>query len=181
MRILKDDTLAVIVDIQEKLFPHIYENEKLLTNSLKLISGLQVLDIPIIVTEQYTKGLGKTLDPIVNQLKESYKPIEKIDFSCYGSENFLSLLKKYNKKNIILLGIETHVCILQTALDLVENGYNPVIIDDCVSSRTLFDKNIALQRMRYEPCIISTVESILFELCRKAGSDTFKAISKLVK
>ena len=181
MRILKNDTLAVVVDVQEKLFPHIHENEKVLANSLKLISGLQVLDIPIIVTEQYTKGLGKTLEPIVTLLKDQYQPIEKIDFSCCGSDEFLNLLKQHNKKNIILLGIETHVCVLQTALDLVENGYNPVIIDDCVSSRTLFDKNIALQRMRYEPCIISTVESILFELCRKAGSDTFKAISKLVK
>lgn len=181
MRILKEETIAVIVDIQEKLFPHIYDNEKLLNNSLKLISGLQILDIPLIITEQYTKGLGKTLESIINQLQNSYQPIEKIDFSCYGSDDFSDLIKKHNKKNIIVFGIETHVCVLQTTLDLLENGYKPIVIEDCVSSRKLNDKNIAIERMRQEGAIISSLESILFELCRKAGNDTFKSISKLVK
>jgi nicotinamidase-related amidase len=181
MRILKEDTLAVIIDIQERLFPHIYDNEKLLDNSVKLISGLQTLEIPLVITEQYTKGLGKTLEPIVKQLETSYEPIEKIDFSCYGSSDFANLIKKHNKRNIIIFGIETHVCVLQTTLDLIENGYNPIIIEDCVSSRKINDKNIAIERMRQEGAIISSLESILFELCRKAGNDNFKSISKLVK
>ncbi|MFN8578982.1 MAG: hydrolase [Candidatus Sericytochromatia bacterium] len=181
MRILKDDTLAVVIDIQERLFPHIYEHDKLLENCIKLISGLQTLEIPLVITEQYTKGLGFTLEPIIKQLENSYKPIEKIDFSCYGSEDFAQILKKYNKRNIIIFGIETHVCVLQTTLDLLENGYNPIIIEDCVSSRKINDKNIAINRMRQEGAIISSLESILFELCRKAGSDNFKSISKLVK
>lgn len=181
MRILKEDTLAVIVDIQERLFPHISEHEKLLENSLKLISGLQTLEVPLVITEQYTKGLGKTLEPIVTKLENSYQPIEKIDFSCYGSNDFADLIKNHGKKNIIVFGMETHVCVLQTTLDLIEHGYNPIVIEDCVSSRNLNDKNIAIHRMRQEGAIISSLESILFELCRKAGSDTFKAISKLVK
>lgn len=181
MRILKDDTLAVVIDIQERLFPHIYENDKLLENSIKLISGLKILEIPLVITEQYTKGLGSTLEPIIKQLDNNYNPIEKIDFSCYGSNDFVQSLKKYNKKNIIVFGIETHVCVLQTTLDLLENGYNTIVIEDCVSSRKINDKNIAVERMRQEGAIISSLESILFELCRKAGSDNFKAISRLVK
>lgn len=181
MRILKEDTIAVIIDIQERLFPHIYDNEKILDNTLKLISGLQALEVPLTITEQYTKGLGKTLEPIVKQMENSYQPIEKIDFSCYGSTDFADLIKSHNKRNIIVFGVETHVCVLQTTLDLLEAGYNPIIVEDCVSSRKLNDKNIAIERMRQEGAIISSLESILFELCRKAGSDTFKIISKLVK
>ena len=181
MRILKDDTIAVIVDIQEKLFPHIYDNEKLLSNCLKLISGLQVLEIPMIITEQYTKGLGFTLEGIKTTLGETYKPIEKMDFSCCGSTEFLNTIESFDKQNVILLGIESHVCVLQTALDLLENGFNPIVIQDCVSSRNINDKNVAINRMNQEGCIISTYESILLELCRKSGTDSFKKISKIIK
>lgn len=181
MRLLKDDTILVIVDIQEKLFPHIHENEKLINNCKKLIEGFKALNVPIIITEQYTKGLGVTLKEIQDVLEENYKPIEKIDFSCCGSSQFLDELHNSKKKNIILIGIETHVCVLQTALDLLNEGFQPVLIEDCVSSRKLNDKNIAVQRMLHEGCIVSTLESILFELCRKAGNETFKAISKIVK
>lgn len=181
MRLLKDETIVVVIDIQEKLFPHIAENTTLTENCKKIIEGFKILEVPIMITEQYTKGLGYTITEIKDVLEENYKPIEKIDFSCCGSSEFLEKLKNTGKKNIILIGIETHVCVLQTALDLLSEGFQPIIIEDCVSSRSLINKKIAIQRMLHEGCIISTYESILFELCRRAGNDSFKAISKLVK
>ncbi|MEK7431965.1 MAG: hydrolase [Cyanobacteriota bacterium] len=181
MRLLKDDTMAVVIDIQEKLFPHIFENTILLENCSKLIKGLELLEIPIVVTEQYTKGIGFTIPEIKTLLKDNYAPIEKIDFSCCGSNDFLKKINTLKKKNILLFGIESHVCVLQTALDLKEHGFNVVIIEDCVSSRKINDKLIALKRFELENCIISTYESVLLELCRKSGNDVFKGISKIIK
>ncbi|MFN8670893.1 MAG: hydrolase [Candidatus Sericytochromatia bacterium] len=181
MRILKDDTVAVLVDIQEKLFPFISDNQKLVENCIKLIKGLELLEVPLIVTEQYTKGLGKTIPELQEVVGNNYNPIEKIDFSCCGSEEFFQKLEQLNKRNIILMGIEAHVCVLQTAIDLTESGFNVIVIEDCISSRKLNDKTIALKRFTHEGCFISTYESILLELCRKAGNDVFKSISKLIK
>lgn len=181
MRLLKDDSIAVIIDIQEKLFPYIYEKESLLLNCTKLITGLNSLEVPLLITEQYTKGLGSTIKEIKELIPENYFPLEKVDFSCCGSSEFMEKLKTSGKRNVILLGIETHVCVLQTVLDLLENGFNPVIIEDCVSSRKIGDKKIAIKRMRNEGGVISSYESILLELCRAAGTDKFKAISKIIR
>lgn len=180
MRIKKEETAAVIIDFQERLFPFIYDNEKLAKNAVRLIKGLKALDIPMIVTQQYTKGLGSTSSEISEAIGE-YNHIEKGSFSCCGSEEFCTSLKNAGKKNIIVTGIESHVCVLQTVIDLLEMGYQPVLIEDCVSSRNLEDKRIAIERMRSEGAIISSYESILFELTVVSGTDTFKAISKIVK
>ena len=180
MRIKKDQSLAVIIDMQKKLYPHIFENEKLTSNTIKLIKGLRALNIEILVTEQYSKGLGSTIEPIKDVLDE-LPPVEKMTFSCCGVSSFNEALKSSDKKNIIIAGIESHVCVLQTVLDLLENNYQPVLIEDCVSSRNTNDKKIAVERMRDEGAIISTYESILFELCDVSGNETFKAISKTVK
>jgi isochorismate hydrolase len=181
LRILNDAAVAVIIDIQEKLFPHIYANEQLAENCRKLISGLLVLEVPLLVTEQYTAGLGPTITPLQEILSESYVPVEKLAFSCCGAPDFMNKLKLSGKNSVILMGIETHVCVLQTALDLLENGFVPVIVEDCVSSRKTADKQIAIERMRSEGCVITSLESILLELCRAAGTDKFKAISRLIK
>jgi hypothetical protein len=151
-----------------------------LRNSEILIKGLQALNIPIIVTEQYTKGLGFTIEP-VKSLFTPFESLEKISFSCCDDQPFLNKLNLLSKKLVIMAGIETHVCVLQTALDLLDNGYTPVVVADCVSSRKLGDKQVALARIQSSGGIITTYESILFELTRFAGTDTFKAISKLVK
>jgi len=180
MRILKDQSILVVVDIQERLFPHMYDDDRLENNCTRLISGMQILNIPTLVTEQYSKGLGSTIEPLKNILNQ-YEPIEKMSFSCCGIESFSNSLKKLNKKYVLLCGIESHVCVLQTALDLLEQEYQPVLIEDCVSSRKENDKNMAVARMRQAGVIISTYESILFELCEISGTDQFKAISKLVK
>ena len=181
MRILREETIAVIIDIQEKFSPVIFEFEKLVQNCLKLIQGLQILEIPILITEQYPKGLGKTISPIAEVLKENYKPIEKISFSAADDKSFSKELKKSKRKNIILFGIEAHVCVLQTAIDLLDKKYNVIVIEDCISARRSHDKETALRRMEREGAMVSGLESVLFELCRVSGSEEFKAISKLVK
>jgi hypothetical protein len=169
-----------VIDIQEKLFPHIDKNKNLQANCEILISGLNILNIPLVVSEQYPKGLGPTIKDI-SRLITDFDPIEKLSFSCCGERRFLELIHEYGKRNIIICGIETHVCVLQTVMDLIERGYHPVIIEDCVSSRKSSDRETALKRMAREGVIITTYESILFELCEVAGTDQFKQISKLVK
>ena len=180
MRILLEDTVAVCVDIQEKFTGIIHIFDKILHNSKILIDGLNILEVPIIVTEQYPKGLGNTIPEIKSHLND-YNPIEKLAFSCCGSKEFCNTLEKSDKKNVIVFGIETHVCVMQTVIDLIEMDYQPVLVEDCVSSRQKSDRDIALARMRQEGAIITSYESILFELSRVAGTEKFKQISKLVK
>jgi len=180
MRIHQKNSVAVVVDIQERLFPHIYEHKELEQNCQILLSGLQILDIPLIVTEQYPKGLGPTIESI-QSVVSAYEAIDKMTFSCCADEKFIKILKKFGRHNVILCGIEAHVCVLQTAIDLREMGYQPVVVVDCVSSRKLKDKEVALKRMQQENVLLTSYESILFELCTVAGTDTFKAISRLVK
>lgn len=180
MRILPENSSALIIDIQEKLFPHMQEKEALIRNCLRLIEGLQVIGIPVIVTQQYTRGLGMTVAAVAEKFPE-FSYIEKISFSCYDEPLVKERLHSLNRTNIIICGIEAHVCILQTCLDLAANGFVPVVAEDCVSSRNLNDKIIAVERIRQEGGIVTTAESILFELTRKAGSDIFKKISGIVK
>jgi nicotinamidase-related amidase len=180
MRISKNESVAVIIDIQERLFPHIYQHKVLEKNVNILIQGLRLLQIPILVTQQYTRGLGETIPSVSNNLK-SNPFIEKISFSCCDESNFLAEINRLNKKFVILAGIEAHVCVLQTVPDLIDNGFIPVIVEDCVSSRKENDKKIAIERIRQEGGLITTYESVLLELCRVAGSETFKAISGLIK
>ena len=180
MRIRKEETAALVIDFQEKLFPFIHDTGNLTKNTVRLIQGLKALGIKLTVTEQYSKGLGHTVEPIKQALGD-YIPIEKTTFSSCGSDEVCAYLRNPEAKNIIVFGIESHVCVLQTTIDLIHMGYRPVLIEDCISSRNPNDKRIAVERMRSEGAVISTYESILFELCEISGTDTFKAISKIVK
>jgi nicotinamidase-related amidase len=180
MRILKENALGLVIDYQERLLPHIYENQQLLANTLVLIEGLKALEIPLIVTEQYRKGLGITV-PEIKNLFSPFNPMEKVSFSCYDDQAIGKALAATGQKSVVICGIEAHVCVLQTAIDLMENNYMPVVVADCISSRRPDDKQTAIKRMRQEGIIITSCEAILFELCRAAGTDQFKAISKLVK
>jgi nicotinamidase-related amidase len=180
MRIKRDNTVAIVIDFQERLYPYIHESEKLTINVVRLIKGLNALGIKMIVTEQYSKGLGHTIGEIQEAIGD-YEHIEKDTFSSCGAAEVCDYLSKSGKKNVIVIGIESHVCVLQTTVDLIAMGYQPVLIEDCVSSRNINDKQIAIERMRQEGAIISTYESILFELCEVSGTDMFKAISKIVK
>jgi nicotinamidase-related amidase len=180
MRIIREESVGVVIDIQEKLFPHISVNDELLRNISLLINGLKILDVPVILTEQYPAGLGKTVKQI-SMLLEGPEPVEKIAFSCCDEPRFMKKLEGVKKHFVILAGMETHVCVLQTCLDLMEKNYMPVVVRDCVSSRKPADREAALLRMQREGAIITSYESVLLELCRVAGTSTFKAISRLVK
>ncbi|HNZ71316.1 MAG TPA: isochorismatase family protein [Prolixibacteraceae bacterium] len=180
MRIIKEDCIGLVIDIQERLYPAMARKEEFLGNSCKLVLGLQELSVPLIVTQQYSKGLGQTLVE-VSSLISHFNPIEKVSFSCYDEPAFVEALEEADKKTVIICGIESHVCVLQTAVDLKAAGYTPVVIYDCTSSRNKDDWKIALERFRYENIMVLNHESLLFELTRTAASSSFKSISKLVK
>lgn len=180
MKIKAQESVFIQVDIQEKLFPHILDNEELEKNLLILLKGLKLHEIPFIINEQYKKGIGETI-PSLRELVDSDPHFEKTTFSCCGNEDGLDAIKKTGRKTAILAGIETHVCVLQTALDLLEEGFKVVLVTDCVSSRKLKDKETAIQRLIQAGVIPTTYESLLFELTVNAKNAVFKEISKLVK
>lgn len=180
MKIRVEDCVYVQVDVQERLFPHIQNNEKLEKNLITLVKGLKLHEIPFIINEQYKKGIGETI-PSLKELVQEYPHFEKTTFSCCGNEDGLAAIKATGKRIVILAGIETHVCVLQTALDLLENGLQPVLVTDCVDSRKDNDKQIAIQRLVQAGVIPTTYECLLFELTINSKSPVFKEISKLVK
>ncbi len=180
MRITKENTAGLVIDIQERLFPVMWEKEKFLSNCKIMIQGLQELNIPLIVTQQYTKGLGETLSEIKSKIPD-FGYIEKREFSCCDEPTVVEKIKQLKAKNIIICGIESHVCVLQTAVDLKDAGLNPIVVMDCVSSRTRGNIELAMERFRFEGIMMTSYESILFELTRSSSANEFKDISKLVK
>lgn len=180
MRITRHHAIAIVVDIQERLFPHIHQHDELAQRCEMLIRGLRILDVPLVVTQQYTKGLGPTIPSIAEALG-SYQPHEKLTFSVVGNPDVEAQILGSHGHHVIVFGIETHVCVLQSVLDIVAQGRQAIVVEDCVSSRRANDKHVAIERMRSAGAVITTAESLLFELLEEAGSDTFKRISALVK
>ena len=181
-RIARENTQAMIIDIQERLTPHIYDHENIVKKTVTLIKGLQALDIPIMLNEQYKKGLGDTLPEIRDVLEgDNAKSFEKVTFSACDNDDSWHYLAQQNRSIVLLFGVEAHVCVMQTALDLLDNGMQPVIFGDAVGSRFPYDKKQAIRRIRRAGGVISTVESILFELCRSSKDPAFKTISNLIK
>jgi len=180
MRISKENTVGLVIDIQERLLVAMNEKDTLLKNCETLVKGLSELQIPMLVSQQYTKGLGETV-PEIQAAIPVFSYFEKKDFSCWDVPEINEELKKSEAKNVIICGIESHVCVLQTAVDLIDAGLNPIIVMDCVSSRTSENVEIAKERCRYEGIMMTSYESILFELTRSASASEFRAISKLVK
>jgi len=180
MRILKENTIGLVVDIQERLVPVMEDQEQLVENCIKLIQGLQILGLPLLVTQQYTKGLGETIPEIKSVIKD-FSYIEKKDFSSYDEPAVAEKLALSSATNVIICGIEAHVCVLQTAIDLKAAGYVPIVVMNCVSSRSFDNIDLASERFRYEGIMMTSFESILFELTRSASAAEFKEISKLVK
>ena len=176
MRIEKEQAIALVVDYQEKLMPVMHEKEQLLRNSCILLEGLKILDVPMVITQQYTKGLGMTVEAIT-EAAGTAEYIDKIAFTAYDAVKW----KLRGKKYVIVCGIETHICVLQTIIDLKEAGFVPVLVADCVSSRKESDKQVALDRARQEGAIVTTYESLLFELLKVAGTDISKKIQKLIR
>ncbi len=181
MRILAEDTMALVIDFQEKLVPVMDRREELLHNTEILLRGLQVLGIPMIVTQQYTKGIGQTVPQLAELFGESFSYEDKLTFSCAEDGNILDKIKAAGKKNIIVCGIEAHICVLQTVIYLIALGYHVMLVEDCVGSRKEQDRQVGIKRAVMEGAIPTSYESILFELTRVAKTDTFKEISRLIK
>lgn len=184
----KEDTLLVAIDFQEKLMPVMHEKEVLEETMIKLVKGCRVMDVPILVTQQYTKGLGATISSIDAALKEeiagkegAYEPFDKTSFSAMGQVDFAKEIKKQNRKTILITGIESHICVQQTVIDLLELGYTVVVVGDCISSRRAMDKEYAQLRMVEAGAIFSSMEAVLFELCGGAKNPGFKEISAIIK
>jgi len=180
MRINVNDALFCLVDVQERLFPHMANKEIIEANLVTLIKGLKLHEVPFIVNEQYKKGLGETI-PAVRELIDADPHFEKVTFSCCKNDGTLEAIKNSGKKVVIVAGIETHVCVLQTCLDLLAEGLQPVLVTDCVTSRAEYNTIMAIERLVQAGVIPTTYESILFELTVSAKSPVFKEISKLVK
>ena len=181
-RIQRENCQAMIIDVQEKLSPHIYRYNDILKKTLILIQGLQVLDIPILLNEQYPEGLGRTVPEIMAVLDiTKSKTIEKVTFSACDNDETWNYLAQQNRISVLVFGVEAHVCVMQTVLDLLDNGMQPVVIADAIGSRSAYDRRQAIRRMRRAGAVITTTEAILFELCRSSKDPAFKAISQLVK
>jgi len=176
----REKSALVVIDIQEKLLPVIYESDRVVENAIKLINGFKILNSPIYITEQYPKGLGPT-DSRIKSALEQRTAIHKMSFSCFGADNLFEELKSKKVKQIVVCGIESHVCVMQTSLDLLANDFFVHVAADAISSRRKFDYEIALERMRSNGAEITLTESVLFEMLNVCGTDEFKAISKLVK
>lgn len=181
MRILAEDTMALIIDYQERLVPVIHNSEELIHNSEILVKGLNALGIPMLVSQQYTKGIGMTVPAIAEAVGEEFTYFDKLTFSCAENQEILQKLMENKRKNIILCGIEAHICVLQTAIDLMAKGFHVILVEDCIGSRRENDRKTAIQRAAAEGAVITTYESILFELTRVAKTDVFKVISNLIK
>jgi nicotinamidase-related amidase len=179
-RILRDEAILVMIDFQERLMPAMRDHEELEAKTVKLVRGIRALDVPVVVTQQYTKGLGATVPAIAHAIGE-FSPIEKTDFSAAAELGFLEALNASGKTTVILCGIETHVCVAQTALILLELGYDVFLVEDCVSSRSKVDRKTAISRMVQAGARPVTMEAVLFELLGTAKATEFKEISGLVK
>ena len=175
-----DDTVLLIVDVQGRLAHLMHEKEILFNNIRNTIKGAQVLDIPILVTEQYPAGLGPTI-PEVAGMFENPNIISKTSFSCCGEDRFMQILNDLHPENILVAGIETHVCVYQTVRDLLKANYAVQIIADAVSSRTKYNKQIGLKKIIKAGAEITSVETVLFEMLREAGGEKFKKILEIVK
>lgn len=175
-----EDTILLLVDIQGKLAHLMHEKELLFNNLQKLIKGIQVLGLPILWVEQNPVGLGPTI-PEVADLLPTVKPISKMNFSSCRNDRFLQALKNLNRQQVLIAGIETHICVYQTTADLVDLGVEAHVVADAVSSRSAENKAIGLQKMRDSGARVTSVETALFELLKVAEGEPFKEILRIVK
>ena len=173
------DTGALLIDVQEKLFPKIYEFEALEKGYNKLLEAFHILKVPLLVTEQVPEKLGKTLPSLQPHLSEAHL-FEKSTFSAYATENIRQKIKQMDRKHWVLFGIEAHICLYQTACDLVKNGYRVTVIGNLIGSRFPIDKEIAIQDMRSKEIEIYSYEMLLFKMLHDSKHPLFKKISSLI-
>ena len=171
----------VVIDIQEKLLPPIFEKERLVRNSQLLIRLANILSLPVIATTQYAKGLGQIVPEIASLLPNA-EPLDKLEFGCFGNGEFCSEIARLSGRNTLLLcGMETHICVLQTALGALNQGHVVHVAADAVSSRTELNWKLGLERMRDAGAVVSSTEMMIYELLGRSGSPEFKEMLKHLK
>ena len=180
MRLHRAACIGVVVDFQERVVPRADGARDLVAGMERLVRGLQALGVPLVAVQHNTKGLGETIAPI-RGLVEGCPRFEKTTFSSCGEPGFLEHLQGSGRTAAIVAGTESHVCVLQTVLDLLAAGFTVAVVEDAVGSRKPADRRVALERMRQEGARITTVESLLYELTERSGTDTFREILRLVK
>ena len=177
--IVEDQTLLLIVDVQQKLIKNIKDNQQLIFNIKKLIDTCNLLNVRIAITEQNPLKLGKTLESITGN--NEYPKFEKMEFSCINNTSFIKYINDYNFKNIIVSGIESHICVLQTSMDLLQKGLNILIPRDAIGSRNKMDNDTAFLRLILSGAVASTTESLICELCKTSNRKEFREVSKILK
>ena len=175
-----ENSILVVIDIQDSLARVMHEKNALFENLQKIIKGATILGIPMIVTEQVPEKLGATT-PEISSLLNTIRPIPKSSFSCCGEVLFMRELKSIKRTQILVAGIESHVCVYQTTVDLIRMGYDVHIVTDCISSRTADNRALGIERMKDEGAKPTSTEMVLFELLKIAEGDRFREISRLVK
>lgn len=176
-----ENSVLLIVDVQEAFRDAIGNFSTIASNIARAVSGFDMLGLPVIVTEQYPKGLGPTAEEIRFSLADKFEPIEKTAFSAFGSADVRIKLEDLGAKQIVLCGVETHVCVNQTAHDLLANEYHVHLLTDCVGSRFDYDKAAGLEKMRSSGVVVSSVEMALFEIMRDSKHEKFKEVQALIK
>ena len=176
----RNNAALLIIDIQERLAVVMDKKDQVVRNTLHLVELAKMLNIPVVVTEQYPKGLGRTLPEIASALP-SYLPIEKISFNCCGEASFNDQIARLGRKKIIVTGMETHICVLQTGLGLLQEGFHVHLVADAVCSRTKANWRSGLELIRDAGAVITNTETVLFQLLGVAGTPEFKAISNRIK
>ena len=177
--LVEDETLLLIVDVQQKLLKNIKDNKLLVFNIKKLVNTCNLLNIQIAITEQNPLKLGKTLESVIDD--NEYPIFEKMEFSCIKNKDFINYLNEHNFKNIIVCGIESHICVLQTSIDLLQKGLNILIPRDAIGSRNEIDNDTAFLRLILSGAVASTTESLICELCKTSNRKEFREVSKILK
>jgi nicotinamidase-related amidase len=178
--LIKDEAVLVIIDIQERLASVMNERGKVIGNCLHLIESAKLLHVPVVLTEQYPKGLGLTVSEIKTVLP-AYEPVEKTTFSCCGAPAFLDRLSVSRRRKVLLCGMETHICVLQSCVDLIRGGFTVHAVSDAQCSRAKENHKIGLEFMRDAGAVITCTETALFQLLERAGTEEFKTISKRIR
>ena len=178
-RLIRDEAVLVVIDLQERLLPVIDGAERVVHNAIRLLKGARLLEVPVLWTEQ--EKLGATVPAVRDALPMGASPIRKLTFNCLACAGFDAALGRLGRRTLILTGVETHICVLQTALAALEGGWAVHVVADATSSRAPLDREVALDRLRQAGAVVTTTETVLFELLGEAGTEAFRRILPLIK
>ena len=178
-----DNTALLIIDYQKKLFPLVFNHEDILGKASLMIRFAQLKKLPMMVTEQYPDGLGKTVKEIRSLLKETdtYRPWAKTCFNCFREEKIAGVLKNSRRKNLLVCGIETHICVLQTVLSALDEGFNVFLLADCVGSRDALDHSLGMMQAEAAGAVLTTVETVVYQMLERSDSSEFKEALEIIK